>query len=1189
MKKLLLATGVMAFLTGLTPLANALSVYTYSTPGNYTWTCPPGVNSVTIQCWGGGGGGGGVGVNYGEAGGGAGGAYTTYSVSVTPGTPYNLTVGAGGTGGTGGAAGTGGTGATGGSSYFGNSATGNPGGATVVAVGGFGGGADNTAGGTSSIYTTSSGGNTNTTGDVPSPGTGGTPGGTPVASTVASGAGGNGAGASGSAGGGDGAASVTSAGNGTAGTTPGGGGSGGLQKSNASNGTGGNGGSGQVAITVSSGNPFSNGNLAVLEPGDASSNNTTITILSIQTNSFNQAYALTIPIDGTDASSLRMSGSAGSFGYMADSADGSLLAFTGANTNIATIAVNSITNRGVGTLDAAGNYVLQATYDYTNAGTVNSQPRCASTLDNSHWVFSDQAGIFTNGEVNPYPPGTFFTSAKAFGNTVYIGGTNPVVMTYSGGTTNPPPGLPSDANASDFYLISSGHNGNTYDVLYYIDNTSASAGAIYKYYLNSGTWTAEGSYLTKGGWALCAATNGDGTVNLYYVSGKGGTLGNSVIQVTDTSAYNASLSPANSNTLYTAGVGLTLKGIAFAPLSAGGSLATPPGLTAAPSATVDSSFNVTFSPDVPAWRLNITNITVGGTTLPTSSYMTNTAGQITFIPSASTLLQSAGSLSIVINAKGYTSDTAIQYLAPGAPTKLGLATQPGAPSGNGGTLVVQPTVTIEDQYGNPENTGSATVTAAVSTGQSGEWTLGGGLVIATAPNGQASYTNLSATVDGSSAVPSATITFSAPGLTAVTSSAFAILAPPTPFTSGNLAVLQADNTSANSTMTILELSPSGLNSSPVNSIAISATGPNALRNSGSAATTGRLSDTDDGTLLAFVAAEDGSSLTSDETAVINRGVGSVDSNGNVTLQCSYMGISGDQARGATSLDDSTWLISDKAGIYENGLSTPQNPTNVRSIRSFGGTAYVLSQNTTAISSVSPDGTTLTPLGNGPGASLPIDANCVDFYMLSSGINGSAFDTIYYLDDTNKTSGAIYKYYSPDGVSWYPQGSWPTANGGDGFCAALDGSGGAFLYYTTGSGGTAGNSLIRLDDSAAANAPINVTATSTIYTAGAKATLKGLAFAPIAASGPVTVITPLTIKPGSTTVTGSGASASASFSFTNAPGLSFSVLGTNLVSAPVATWPLVGTATESPAGSGHYQFTDPNPATNSTRFYILRQP
>ena len=60
-----------------------------------------------------------------------------------------------------------------------------------------------------------------------------------------------------------------------------------------------------------------------------------------------------------------------------------------------------------------------------------------------------------------------------------------------------------------------------------------------------------------------------------------------------------------------------------------------------------------------------------------------------------------------------------------------------------------------------------------------------------------------------------------------------------------------------------------------------------------------------------------------------------------------------------------------------------------------------------------------------------------------------------------------------------------------------------------------------------------------------------------------------------------------FSFTSSPGLSFSVVATNNLTAPIASWPVVGTATEGPAG--HYQFTDPNAATNPQTYYAVRQP
>ena len=63
-----------------------------------TWLCPPGVTSVTVQCWGAGGAGGAATAAANRAGGGGGGgSYVTNTITVVPGTTYNITVGAGGT------------------------------------------------------------------------------------------------------------------------------------------------------------------------------------------------------------------------------------------------------------------------------------------------------------------------------------------------------------------------------------------------------------------------------------------------------------------------------------------------------------------------------------------------------------------------------------------------------------------------------------------------------------------------------------------------------------------------------------------------------------------------------------------------------------------------------------------------------------------------------------------------------------------------------------------------------------------------------------------------------------------------------------------------------------------------------------------------------------------------------------
>jgi hypothetical protein len=209
-------------------------------------------------------------------------------------------------------------------------------------------------------------------------------------------------------------------------------------------------------------------------------------------------------------------------------------------------------------------------------------------------------------------------------------------------------------------------------------------------------------------------------------------------------------------------------------------------------------------------------------------------------------------------------------------------------------------------------------------------------------------------------------------------------------------------------------------------------------------------------LLAFTAAEDATGVA-DETTILPRGVGTFDANGKYTLQASYTGVSGNQARSASSLDDKTWFFGDKGGIYTNGLSTPLNTTNVGTFRSFGGTVYAASTKAkAAVSSVSASGRNLTGL---PG--LPADANVTDFYMVASGNDGITNDILYVSD------GATVSKYSLVSGSWVA--NTPNASLGvtaDGLCAINNGSG-AYLYVTTGSGGTGsgGGGVIKITDTA----------------------------------------------------------------------------------------------------------------------------
>ena len=337
------------------------------------------------------------------------------------------------------------------------------------------------------------------------------------------------------------------------------------------------------------------------------------------------------------------------------------------------------------------------------------------------------------------------------------------------------------------------------------------------------------------------------------------------------------------------------------------------------------------------------------------------------------------------------------------------------------------------------------------------------------------------------------------------------------FTAGNLAVFSADVASANNTtFTILELSPSTANqSSPVNSIAINGTtGANALRTSGSASSTGYLADSDDGTLLAFDAVNT-TTTSGNVNAIATRAVGTLINSGTFALQTAYTaGVSGGtQARGATSINNSLWYITDQDGVYTNG-SARLNSANGRSVKSFGGTLYVLQASSTAtvivVSTLSADGKTVTGL-----TGLTNDSTAQDFYLISSGSSGSTYDVLYVL-----TTAGIKKYSLVSGT-WTANSSYATVTG-FGLCAAQSGSG-AVLYVTTGTGATAANKAMQVTDTAGYNSTISITTGNnvTLYIAAAGTTMKGIAFAPVAAATAPTVASSAATSIGTTTATLNG--------------------------------------------------------------------
>ncbi len=546
-----------------------------------------------------------------------------------------------------------------------------------------------------------------------------------------------------------------------------------------------------------------------------------------------------------------------------------------------------------------------------------------------------------------------------------------------------------------------------------------------------------------------------------------------------------------------------------------------PVLASDPAATVDHPFTNTFSESLGnndvGWHNNISSIYVNGVLLPKAAYAV-TASNIVYTESASAALQVAGLDNIVVNATNYTSAKVVQFVATGVATKLSY-TQPAGPSASGGTLTANPTFTVTDQYGNGTTNpyASMVVTATVSNSPA-TWILGGSTVQPII-NGSCTFTDLTATVIGTSAVTNAAIHFAITNgiIPATNSTSFVIGAPPSQFTQGNLAAIQIDTTAANSTFSMIEIKPSAAGQTkPVNINPITATGTNALRMGGGGA--GHLALSDDGTFLVFGAFDDGSSATVDETFNLNRAVGTMDYTNKFTKTGKYVSnsLGGSAVRAACSPNNVDFLIDDKGGLYvyssDSGLSFNVYEQNNYCVRSFGGSAWSLTQKSVA-NLPSPavfqfnNGTVghldyYNSGNDGPwnttSATPPPDGIVVDFYLLST--NGSqnpaSFAILYTLDQsggTNGSSGVINKWSRNPDDSWTAIGSWTNTDNGTALFATTNGNGGVYLYYANGTG--AANSIVRVTDQSLMGS-INIISTNTIYTAPAGTTVMGLTFVPV---------------------------------------------------------------------------------------------
>lgn len=362
--------------------------------------------------------------------------------------------------------------------------------------------------------------------------------------------------------------------------------------------------------------PFNPANLTILSAA-ASSSNTTVSVIEIDKTTVNQSAVQTISIPGTGTNAIRVSGSATSTLYGSNSNDGSLFCFTGHNNTNTASNANTLNPRAVMIVDHLGNVNLATTY----TGTSGQQTRCATTINNSNFYISDQAGQYTNNASGASPTANI-RGIKSFGGVVYVGQASSSATiiqvstssAISGGSLTGLPGISNNASHQDFYLISSGSNGTSFDVLYIVSATSNTVGTISKFSLVSGTWVANGSFTTTfGGFGLIAEKEGTGA-SLYVSTGQGALATNAVRKLTDAAGYNTTINITANIVLFNAATGSIIKGIAFAPKA-------PP----APSGpAVNLSLNTTTASEA-----NNTVITITATAASAVSGNQNVAVNIT--------------------------------------------------------------------------------------------------------------------------------------------------------------------------------------------------------------------------------------------------------------------------------------------------------------------------------------------------------------------------------------------------------------------------------------------------------------------------------------------------------------------------------------------------------------------------------
>jgi hypothetical protein len=312
---------------------------------------------------------------------------------------------------------------------------------------------------------------------------------------------------------------------------------------------------------------LTSGNIVVLQAGDGGSiaNNAPFSVLELTKAPGQASPVQSFDISGMATNPLYTSASASSTGYLSLSQDRSSVQFN-AHTIRAAIGTNenTITTRGVGSINAGGSYSLIGSY----TGASGNQARSAGLMSSGDLFIGDQSGLYASGASLPSITANV-RNIHSFGGTPFAfqaSTTAAALSSITGGPAAPTltalPGIGAlGTTIQDFYMVSSGNDG-TFDLLYISSTTGVS-----KFQLLGGTWTARGAATVAGGFfGIAAELDAAGGVDLYLTTGSGAGNGNSVKKFIDSALPSANITLDAGTTLFTAATGYTIKGIEFSPV-----------------------------------------------------------------------------------------------------------------------------------------------------------------------------------------------------------------------------------------------------------------------------------------------------------------------------------------------------------------------------------------------------------------------------------------------------------------------------------------------------------------------------------------------------------------------------------------------------------------------------------------------